>query len=218
MAPCSSLKEAVSPDSASDYPTRSAAPEVHCQPNDLNVKESNMQTINVSGNQQVQFYNYEHGEDNPSGNPQTPIHSRNPAGGSNAQSDDGGNDSRIFKDRWLSPLQSRFDALSNQVAGLAGNLNSLSGQVGGVSKSVDNVQNGVTNLQDKFGDVDRSIGQVNKNIESLNVQTSQNQTSLGNIETTLGKLGPKIDSTASEVTGLKDFEQWVRQNGGGSGH
>ncbi|CAB3751742.1 hypothetical protein [Paraburkholderia solisilvae] len=177
-----------------------------------------MQTINVSGNQQVQFYNYEHGEDNQPGNPQAPIHSRSPAGDPNVQSEDGRNDSRIFKDRWLTPLQSRFEALSNQVAGVAGNINSLSGQIGGLSKSVDNVQNGVTNVQDKFGDLDRSIGQVNKNIESLNVQTSQNQTSLGNIETTLGKLGPKIESTASEVTGLKDFEQWVKQNGGNSGH
>jgi hypothetical protein len=198
-----------------------------------------MQTINVSGNEQVQFYNYEHGDGNApgqqTGNPQTPIYPRNPSNDPNVQGDDAQNDNRILKNPPVPLGQARFLALSRQIGGVRGavdevngnvnstkaDVNAVKSDVNGISTKLDGVENGVTNIAGRFASLDKSIGQINKNIDTLKTQTAQDQGDLIGIKTTLGTLVPRVGSIERETEGLKQFEQQVIQNckiSGGSGN
>ena len=151
------------------------------------------QTFNISGNQQVQFYNYNYGGDPDRQTGSSAGHSRTPTG-----SDQGdGSDSRILKGPFI-PL-GWYGDLSGQIDTLTKDVNAVKGDVNNVSTKLDEVQSGVTNISGKFAGVDRNIGQINKNIDALKTQSSQSQKDLTAIKTSLGTLGPKVDQIQTTV-------------------
>jgi archaellum component FlaC len=194
------------------------------------------QTYNVSGNQQVQFYNYNYadggvpqqrpndvggraGSGNGPGNG-----ANNVAGNGGVQHDDGDTGSRILTGGDKGPLTpaGRYTDLSNRIGVVDRKVDALGGAINGVSSTLNSVQGDVTNIRGKFTAVDRELGQINKKLETLRSQNANSQKDLSEIKTTLGNLAPQIGRIDTEVRGLKDFERTVNQQcsvtSKGSGH
>jgi outer membrane murein-binding lipoprotein Lpp len=168
------------------------------------------QTFNISGNQQVQFYNYNGGSDPDRQTGSSTVHSRVPTGSNQGD----GSDSRILKTPLIPPLV-RYGDLSGQIDTLTKDMNAVKGDVNNVSTKLDEVQSGVTNISGKFAGVERNMGQINKNIDALKTQSSQSQKDLTAIKTSLGTLGPKVDQIQTTVD---DIKKNCKTCSSGSGH
>jgi hypothetical protein len=212
------------------------------QPQTYNVQP---QTYNIHDNQQIQIYNYSGGrnDDQAPREPTSTVQSRNPLNDGGGQSSNG--DSRFIKGASgtlfpqvqyladqinatngnVNAVKSGVDAVANGVNAVNGNVNQVKSDVnalgtglGEVSTKLDSVQGDVTRVLGGFGKFGKDLGQVNGNLASLQTQTSQNTKALTDIKTVIGNLAPSIVNINREVSGLKAFEDWSKQNCDGSRH